>query len=312
MKRLSFLLGFCCLPAYATPPIIYTDFLEPGQQGIDLSFDHYRSEFEGHFEMTNRADFELTAQSNEVDLTYGFGINSNNMLTLELPYTIKSTSEAKFTFENNDEVQTKYVVKGLGDLAIRYKYLLFDNQAHRIAVGGGITLPVGDDDTGQAEVIENGVKTQSYKTAGAGSGIRDYELRIAYSADFANTTIFSSIVYSTSDSKTEEGEKIQPSDIAAVEAGILYQLNSISRFGGSIAYLYGPGGRDGDDDESSFSVAALTLKYIHTIDDSLIISPSIAYFKASEQTYTDRNTGDKRIYSDQATMKYSIGFTKTF
>ncbi len=312
MKKIIALLGLVSLPVFSAPPILDTDLLEAGENMLSGGYRHLELDMEGYTDISVGGDIDQSASDDELSLVYGYGFTKNQMLTLEIPYTYRGQGKASFNFTDGSTVKTESSTEGLGDLSVEYKFLLPTTESYRIAAWLGATIPVGDDDAGDPEIIENGTKTQSLKKGGAGSGRTDFELGLSYSTLIGSSTLFSSVAYRINGSKTEEGDKEEPGDDVFLRVGVLQAFDAKSSLGADLIYGYTRQGKDGDSDISSNSTYGASLAYFFHATNNFILSPQLGYLKMSNQTRTDRTDNAKFKLSDIKAIFLSINFRKTF
>jgi len=303
------LLGFISLPTFASPPILMTDFLERGEHMLGGEYAHSRVDGEGR--ISTGDDVDTSSNQNEVAATYGFGFTESQMLTLVIPYIFANMNKATIKSDDTD-IKYKASSEGLGDLSIEYRFLFRGTETRRLAAWLGATIPVGDDDTGESEIVRNGSKTQSMKKGGAGSGFTNYEAGLSFSQTRGKSTFFSSINYALNGSKTEEGEKQEPGDAIELEVGVLQEIDVKSRIGGKLEYGYAREGKSGDDDISSYSIYGVSLAYFYHVAENFLFSPQLSYVKASERKTTNRTDGSTNKASVPKAIFLGVELKKTF
>ena len=311
MKKLIILSAFFSLPAFASTPILNTDFLDKGEQMVTGGFNHYKIEMEGDI-APDDINFDGSGAQTELSLKYAYGFTKKQLLILDIPYTFLGKRESDFTFTDGTKVKFKSEGEGLGDLSAEYRFLLKDAGSQRIAVMLGADIPVGDDDSGESEIIENGVKTQSMKKGGVGSGRSDFRAATSMSSGTGNTTFFASALYELIGTKTDEGEEIEPGDEIFLEAGLLQKIDAKSNLGALVGYNYTLEGKRADVDISSTSSYAASVAYFYHVTNSFMLSPQVAYIATPEQKETDRTDGSVMTFSKFNAFSFTVEFSKTF
>lgn len=309
MKKLVILFSFLSLPVFAAPPILETDFLDQGKHMLGGGYNHSKVSLEGHRDGRN---INNSRSEDMLVLEYRFGFTKNQMLSLKIPYTFKVLGKTTVKFADGSTTKIKFSNEGLGDLAVEYKFLLTNSKTQRIAVSLGATVPVGDDDPGESEIISNGTKIQSMKKGGVGNGRTDYEIGLNLSSARGSRTFFTSLAYKLNGSKTQKGEKEERGDNIALDLGVLQTIDAKSSLGIFVTYVYFREGKDGVTDISNFSVYGANLAYFYHITKDFILFPQLVYGRVSEQKQTNRNDNSIFKISDTTIISFAVKFKKTF
>ncbi len=299
-------------PAFAAPPILITDFLEQGEHMVGGEFSRLNSNMKGYLDRNVDGDMDISVTRDELTVEYGFGFTKDQMLTIKLPYVVNSLGKNIIDWANDTTTKYKWSHEGLGDVSAEYKILLTNSEAQRLVARLGATIPVGDDDLGESEIIEDGIKTQSLKKGGAGEGRTNYEIGLGYSFISGNSTVFSTVNYEITGTKTEEGKKEEPGDAIALQVGVVQKIATQSRVGAMLGYIYTNKGKDGDHNVSSYSLYGVSFAYFYSATEDLIIAPKLTYVEIPSRNYTNRVNGSTEKYSDSQAVTFGIEVKKTF
>jgi len=293
-------------------PIIETDFLSAGEHAVGGEINYIDSSWDGYIDQSVDGNMKITLNIKEFPLQYAYGITDKQMLLMEIPYVFSSDTDNTVDWDDGSRTEFQSSENGLGDLAIQYRLMVYDSAKYRVSARLGVKIPVGDDDSGDPEIIEDGVKTQSLKKGGAGNGRTDYNAGLSFSFSTGKITLFSSMNYTMNGTKTEEGEKDEPGDDLNVEFGLLHEINEKSIFGVKALYSYFREGKDGDSDVSSSSGYGLIARYMYFVDKNLMLFPQVGFLKIAEIKYTDRTDGSTLKFSELKSLALGVGFVKTF
>lgn len=282
---------------YAAPPVIPTDLLAEDETYVGASLYSTTASMSGTYNTSSGVvNLDGSGSANLSSLGFIYGFSNATTIELSLPYTIQD--EGTITMSDGlNYVDITSSNEGLADLSATFTTQLSDKNNQRIVAIAKVKFPLGDDNPGQSEYIENGQKTQSLKTGGAGSGTTDFGFGAAWSSYKTRTQPFAEAYYLVSGSKTEDGEKESPGNKKSLSVGFkrLIDYHSSISFVGGIEQT--ETGKSGEDNLSSYETTVIGIQYQNDIDKHISLSGMMGYISYSDLKFTYAATGNTMTLS---------------
>ncbi|MDH5302062.1 MAG: hypothetical protein OEW58_11940 [Gammaproteobacteria bacterium] len=294
---------FLSFSATASPPIAPTDLVRSGDSYFSLTPSVTRMDIDSEITYLSSGTVLRVSgkgESQSTDLNYSYGLSNVSTVSLQIEHVANSQTEFDAS-ASGYQAKFRGAEKGLGDAKLLYVTLLTDSNNHRVVLGASASFPVGDDDPGQPEIIENGTKTQDLKQGGASTGMTDYAAGAAWSYKTSDITPYSLLKYTISGSKTENGEKKAPGDEILLNLGAVKYINDKSDLNLAFMYNYSFTGKSGDTKSLPYSGLGFSATYYLHASKDISIAGTAGYGFFDNIKEEDNVAGTKEVWSSSGT-----------
>ena len=295
--------------AVATPLVVATDTLLPGEFSISSSFEYTHANYVSQY-VENQGEFFISDSTGNSyagtgRISVAAGLTDTLRAGVSLPYLMFQTSESHVTF-GSQFADYQWDFSGAKDVSVTLNHLLFHGYG-RIAIGGTLWIPTGDDTPSYARVIENGsVLTSNGSIGGAGHGRYDGQLDIHWSGEGARIAPLFSMHYLHRGSRTKNGVNYDYGDTVELNVGGLLNPSSLWTIHSALTAGYHATEQIGGTRYYPFPFGSYLVEAFAKLSPSLYLNARLMQHREFYQGY------DKVLANGSATRTYSRDVTTSF
>ncbi|MDH5544724.1 MAG: hypothetical protein OEZ43_03965 [Gammaproteobacteria bacterium] len=210
---LGLLYAFTSTSVRASPVVLDSEFLAPGESGVSFEYLLFSSKADGFFSTSLiSAVYKSELLRNAAIARYQLGIGDAVNVTAAIPYQI-------FVHQNESlenklkRVEYRVTGKGFMDPSIRIKARLANKKLLSISSFASVSIPVADDTIAIAEIKEDDVIIQNGKPGAAGQGNIDLDAGFFLLSKLNHWLKVQTVLsYNYSASKLSGGAKVDQGD----------------------------------------------------------------------------------------------------
>jgi len=316
LKRALAFICFYTTSAHSAIPILPTDLPASGEAIFIGSTTSRNFDFEGDYFNSiflERATIDSNSSSKSFDLGIDYGLSNKDSILAQFDYLIDGSDASHFNYlVPSGKVSYEKQYSGLGDLRVRYKRILADHDEGKFTFDVSTTLPVGNDDAGQSQILVNGIEVQSKKKGGASNGRVDYAAGLAYSPNTnSGFTPYADMGYTIRGKKTVEGIKIVSGNSIGVSFGFVFPLNA-AHLDASLFYIGHSDGYSGDMQIASSNTTGLSISFSSFMERNTLVRVGGALISSKGGTITDKTDGSEIKYHTQNGTAFMLEIIQSY